>query len=189
MISLHAFENILLISPILFLYTKASERHQFLESTIGPNHLEIDAMNTIWNLVLVSTCLVLLSVPIQIVLFFAYTYYGHPWRRILAGDQNADNDKANNVQNADNYVLTEVIVDSSLKIRKRKDSQSSKLGHDIKEEGKEGSQEYCDAKMNDETGQNILPSTKNDPSTEMSSLDEAYALLQNTLKELNAMKK
>ena len=80
---LHFLENVLLISPLFFLYSKASARHVLLEETIGANNLEIKSIKTIWTLLVGGTTMIALSIPLEIFAFFVYNYYGHPWKRFL----------------------------------------------------------------------------------------------------------
>lgn len=82
-IVIQAIENILLVSPMIHLFLNTTERHQFLKSTIGPIHLEIEAINTIGLLVQYSACSVVLLLPLQVALFWAYNLFGHPWKRFL----------------------------------------------------------------------------------------------------------
>ena len=80
-IILHLSENLLLITPLIYLYSAVSLRHSFLENTIGPLPLEIEAMNRIHSLVIVSLIAVLSSMPLQILLIYTFNKYGHPWCR------------------------------------------------------------------------------------------------------------
>ena len=83
-------ENFALISPVLYLYSKVAERHQFLDKTIGANYLETKSFESIWFLVQYSICSVVLVAPIQICSFQAYHRLGHPWK-VFIGKVPKDN--------------------------------------------------------------------------------------------------
>ena len=161
-ISIHAVENLLLISPIWHLYVKARKRHHLLESTIGPNHLEIQAMNNIWIIAIFSTCLITLSIPLQIALFWGYNLYGHPWKRFLSEVYNSDDD-----------VLVEVISGDALQGAKEKVSESI-----VKYEGKTQTDQKHEASkgheiVNEVKSDNVVyESTKIDDTKEMMPVDE-----------------
>ena len=71
---------------MLFLYVKASERHSILEETIGPNNLEIRSINTIWMLLVGGITMIGASIPLDIIGFLVYNYYGHPWKILISTD-------------------------------------------------------------------------------------------------------
>ena len=79
-------ENVLLITPMIFLYAKASEHHSILEETIGPNNLEIKSINTIWMFLVGGVTMIGASIPLEIIGFLVYNYYGHPWKIFIATD-------------------------------------------------------------------------------------------------------
>ena len=72
-----------MISPMMHLYSKVSERHEFLTSTVGPTVLETQAMNSIRRFTYVCLSVVLSIVPLQIVFYWMYNLIGHPWKRFL----------------------------------------------------------------------------------------------------------
>jgi hypothetical protein len=79
----YGFENMLLILPALYTYTNIKARHQFLEETIGPLPLESIAMQR-WDWIVMSSPLfVILSIPLQLGLIWAFNKYGHPWKRFF----------------------------------------------------------------------------------------------------------
>ena len=83
MILLHAFENLMLISPAIYTYTNVKNRHQFLEDTIGAIPLETFVMHR-WDwIITIAVSLVILSVPLEINLVWAFNKYGHPWKRFF----------------------------------------------------------------------------------------------------------
>lgn len=96
-ISLQFVENILLVCPLLYTYIQVKTRHQFLEDTIGPLELEIEAINNFELLLISSITLITVSVPLQALLFWLYNKYGHPWKRFfneiskISSDFNQDN--------------------------------------------------------------------------------------------------
>ena len=73
-------ENLLLVSPIFYLFSKVAPRHQFLESTIGPVDKEITTMENLQNIVTVAPVILVFSVPLQICLMWLFQKYGHPWK-------------------------------------------------------------------------------------------------------------
>ena len=83
MILLHAFENLMLISPAIYTYINVKNRHQFLEDTIGPVPLESFVMQRWEWIVTIGPSLILLSIPVQIGLIWAFNKYGHPWKRFF----------------------------------------------------------------------------------------------------------
>ena len=83
LVLLHAFENLLLISPAIYTYTNVKRRHQFLEDTIGATELETEAMIKWEYIVTIAPTIVILSIPIQLLLLWAFNMYGHPWKRFL----------------------------------------------------------------------------------------------------------
>ena len=80
---LQGVENLLMISPLMHLYSKISERHDFLTSTVGPTALETEAINSVRNFTYVCLSVVLLLVPLQIAFYWLYNLIGHPWKRFL----------------------------------------------------------------------------------------------------------
>ena len=79
----HGFENMLLILPAIYTYTNIKVRHHFLEETISPLLLESIAMQR-WEWIIVSApLLVISSIPLQLVLIWAFNKYGHPWKRFF----------------------------------------------------------------------------------------------------------
>ena len=80
---LHGVENLLMITPVMHLYSKVSERHAFLTSTVGPTVLETDAINSIRSFTCVCLSLVLSIIPLQIAFYWIYNLIGHPWKRFL----------------------------------------------------------------------------------------------------------
>ena len=79
-------ENVLLITPMIFLYAKASEHHSILVETIGPNNLEIKSINTIWMLLVGGITMIGASIPLEVIGFLVYNYYGHPWKIFISTD-------------------------------------------------------------------------------------------------------
>ena len=73
-----------MIAPMFFLYSKASERQSLLEETIGPNNLEIKSIKTIWILLVGGITMIGASIPLEIIGFLVYNYYGHPWKRFIS---------------------------------------------------------------------------------------------------------
>ena len=67
----------------MYLYHTASIRHSFLEATIGAVTLEKEAMDNIYWLTITSVCAVVLLVPFQLLLLYAFNVYGHPWNRFF----------------------------------------------------------------------------------------------------------
>ena len=82
-ILLHGVQNVLLICPLIYLYNTASARHKLLEDTIGAVPHEIEAMDRISLLMMISLLLVILSIPLQATLLYAFNMYGHPWKRFF----------------------------------------------------------------------------------------------------------
>ena len=82
-ILLHGVQNFLLICPLIYLYNTASARHKLLEDTIGAVPHEIEAMDRISLLMMISLLLVILSIPVQATLLYAFNMYGHPWKRFF----------------------------------------------------------------------------------------------------------
>ena len=80
---IHTIENLLMVSPMMYLLSKATERHKFLEETVGAVGLEIDAMNTIHNFVKLLISVVVFLLPFQIATYWMYNLIGHPWKRFL----------------------------------------------------------------------------------------------------------
>jgi hypothetical protein len=58
-------------------------RHRFLEATIGAVPLEKEAMDSICWLTIASVCSVILVIPTQLLLLYAFNVYGHPWSRFF----------------------------------------------------------------------------------------------------------
>jgi hypothetical protein len=85
-------------------------------------------MNNIWTIAIFSTCLITLSIPLQIALFWGYNLYGHPWKRFLTEVQNSDKDILTEVISGDD--LQGVIETDSVSISKQK----SKTETDQKQE-------------------------------------------------------
>ena len=81
--AIQGIENLLLITPMVYLYFKVQERHSFLLSTIGPVLLETLALETIGLFVTVSISAAIINIPLQIVLYWIYNLKGHPWKRFL----------------------------------------------------------------------------------------------------------
>ena len=79
----HGIQNFLLICPLIYLYNTASVRHKLLEDTIGAVPHEIEAMDRIYLLMMISLLLVILSIPLQVTLLYAFNMYGHPWKRFF----------------------------------------------------------------------------------------------------------
>ena len=78
LIHLTFMENLLLISPAFYLFSKVAPRHQFLESTIGPVEKEITTMENLENIVTLAPIILVFSVPLQITLMWLFQKYGHP---------------------------------------------------------------------------------------------------------------
>ena len=83
-ILLHGVQNFLLICPLIYLYNTASARHKLLEDTIGAVPHEIEAMDRISLLMMISLLLVILSIPLQVALHYSFNMYGHPWKRFFS---------------------------------------------------------------------------------------------------------
>ena len=82
-ILLHGVQNFLLICPLIYLCNTASARHKLLEDTIGAVPHEIEAMDRITLLMMISLLLVILSIPTQVTLLYVFNMYGHPWKRFF----------------------------------------------------------------------------------------------------------
>ena len=84
MVLLHAFENILLVVPAFYTYSNIKKRNTFLEDSIGLLPLETVATQRWEWIVTLVPILVIASVPMQLVLIWAFNKYGHPWKRFFA---------------------------------------------------------------------------------------------------------
>jgi len=84
MVLLHAFENILLVVPAFYTYSNIKKRNTFLEDSIGLLPLETEATQRWEWIVTLVPILVITSVPMQLVLIWAFNKYGHPWKRFFA---------------------------------------------------------------------------------------------------------
>ena len=73
----------LMVSPMVYLLSNVTERHLFLTTTVGAVFLEVEAMNSIQNFVNFSIAAVLISIPLQIALYWMYNLIGHPWKRFI----------------------------------------------------------------------------------------------------------
>ena len=175
----------LLVSPLLFLYVRASERHLVLERTIGPNLLEEKAMNLIWKLAVGSLAMVTLSIPLQIAFFWIYNYYGHPWKRFLNtsssfDDQGIRKDLAlETIATDDKKVCS--IIDPSLKNKKldekvKDDRSLEPLKHEHKEEV---------PKIDTEIEERYKEKT----TTHANPLDEAYEMLEKQIESLRLLQR
>ena len=80
---LQGIENLLLVSPMMHLYSKIKGRHNFLTSTVGPTFLETEGMNSITSFTHVCVSVVLVIVPVQLAFYWIYNFIGHPWKRFL----------------------------------------------------------------------------------------------------------
>ena len=78
-IFLHATENLLMTTPVIYAYTKAQERNAFLEDTIGPIRPETESLERLRILAITAPLVALVLVPIQLVLLYLYNCFGHPW--------------------------------------------------------------------------------------------------------------
>ena len=91
---------------MFYLFGNVTERHNFLNSTIGPVELEIEAINTVEIMVNYSACAVLLLIPLQIALFWAYNKIGHPWKRFLSEDDKEEDVCRRTIESHENGMLT-----------------------------------------------------------------------------------
>ena len=82
-VAIQGVENILMVCPAIYLLSNVTERHFFLTTTVGPVFLEVEAMNSLMSFVNLSLTTVLVSIPLQIALFWMYNLFGHPWKRFL----------------------------------------------------------------------------------------------------------
>ena len=73
----------MLLTPLLVLFINVKERHVFLEQTIGAIPLEWDTYYQVRAMLIFGFASVLLLVPTQLLLFWLYNYYGHPWNRFF----------------------------------------------------------------------------------------------------------
>ena len=80
---LQGVENLLLVTPLIYTFANVKERHQFLEDTIGPVPLEIEAMERLRWLTIFAPLLVVLSIPAQFLVIWLFNKYGHPWARFF----------------------------------------------------------------------------------------------------------
>ena len=178
-------ENVLLITPMLFLYAKASERHSFLEETIGPNNLEIKSITTIWILLVGGITMIGASIPLEIIGFLVYNYYGHPWKRFISTDipvdqgSNVDFTLAT-VKNDDKNEPSHSKENSTLDIDENVQEANLK-SHDINETSHNANLDK-ENKINEEK-----ISLK--ASEEVNPLDEAYEILEKQLESLRLLKR
>ena len=172
----HILESMLLISPLWYLYTKASERHLTLEDTIGPNHLEIKALNTIWNLAAGSTFTVLFLTLLQIALFVGYNHYGHPWKIFLLKDPPRLNEEDIEINSMMNNGVNKTLIDAPNDIE---------IGSQ-KQDGTTHISPTCDSKKESEIERHNDKPEKEESSDKDNSLDEAYAILEKSLNELKS---
>ena len=81
---LHAIENFLLVLPAIYTYSNVKRRNSFLQDTVGLLPLEsIATQRWGWIIVLIPS-MIIMSVPLQLVLIWAFNKYGHPWKRFFA---------------------------------------------------------------------------------------------------------
>ena len=83
LVLLHAFENLALIIPATYTYVNAKKRHTFLKETIGTLPLEDLAMQRLEWIVTLAPTLIIISIPLQLGLIWAFNKYGHPWKRFF----------------------------------------------------------------------------------------------------------
>ena len=83
LVLLHAFENLALIIPATYTYINAKKRHTFLEETIGTLPLEDLSMQRLEWIVALAPTLIIISIPLQLGLIWAFNKYGHPWKRFF----------------------------------------------------------------------------------------------------------
>ena len=173
---IHFLENLLLVSPLLFLYVRATERHLILEQTIGPNHLEEKTMEMIWKLVIGALAIVFISTPLQFLLFWTYNYYGHPWKKFLVTD----------AASVDWTVSVDLALDVVSKNDERPcsttDTTLSNLENDdykTLERLNLGKETKPDAKMEEGDGVKTM--------IQSNSLDEAYERLEKQLESLRLL--
>lgn len=81
---LHAIENFLMVIPALYIYSNITRRNAFLEETVGLLPIESLATQRWEWIVAMVPSLIIISVPMQLVLIFAFNKYGHPWKRFFA---------------------------------------------------------------------------------------------------------
>ena len=174
----------LLVSPLLFLYVRASERHLVLERTIGPNLLEEKAMNLIWKLAVGSLAMVTLSIPLQIAIFTVYNYYGHPWKRFLNTSSSVDQGSLKDlvlesIATDDKKVCSN--TDHSLKNKKldkkvKENSSVEPIKHEHKEEVPK-----IDTEIEERHEEKMT--------THANPLDEAYEMLEKQIESLRLLQR
>ena len=76
-------EHIMLLTPLLVLFIIVKERHFFLEQTIGAIPHEWDTVYQVRALLIIGIASVCLLLATQLLLFWLYNYYGHPWNRFF----------------------------------------------------------------------------------------------------------
>ena len=81
---LHAIENVLLLVPAFYTYANIKRRNAFLETTVGLLPLESLATERMEWIVAIMPSLIIISVPLQLFLIWAFNRYGHPWKRFFA---------------------------------------------------------------------------------------------------------
>ena len=73
----------MLVLPAFYAYMAISTQHQFLENTIGTLRLETAAKER-WDwIIILMPSLILLSIPLQLGLIWAFNKHGHPWKRFF----------------------------------------------------------------------------------------------------------
>ena len=180
----HFLENLLLISPLLFLYAKASERHLMLKQTIGPNRLEERSMDLIQKLAVGAVAIITICIPLQLLLFWMYNYYGHPWKRLLVTDALVSED---NLQN--------IVLDTVQKDDKRAcsnmDSNLNNVKYDIKQQDSENLEPSSTNHSAEETKKDIKMEGRNfrEISTQENTLEEAYEIIEKQLESLRLLKR
>jgi hypothetical protein len=136
-------------------------------------------MNNIWIIAIFSTCLITLSIPLQIALFWGYNLYGHPWKRFLTEAQTSVKD-----------ILTEVISSDALQGLIQKDS-----GSVTKHEGKKETDQTPEkSKQNDiakelKSDNGVYEPTNIEDTKEVKLVDETCTSLENQSIALQVLKK
>lgn len=162
---------------MFYLYAKANERHSLLEETIGPNNLEIKSITTIWILLVGGITMIGASIPLEIIVFLAYNYYCHPWKRFISTDAPIDYSIAS-IESIGNKEHPDSKEHSTPKIDKNDEKDNFKINDTS--EASQNDHLNKDGKVDEEK---IRLKTR----TELSPLDEAYEILEKQLESLRLL--
>ena len=96
----------MLVLPGFYAYTAITNQHQFLENTIGTLPLE-NAAKERWDwIIILMPILILLSIPLQLGLIWAFNKHGHPWKRFFQEFSRLPNSKTTHDQgNVSSHVI------------------------------------------------------------------------------------